>query len=138
MKFVVDTNVLFTFFWKNSFTKGLLVDQDLEFFAPEFALEEINKYSDEILRKTGISLEKFKELRTDLAIFVEFIPLEEYKQFLPEALSLIPLYPNDADFLALALKLTLLIWSNDPHLKRQSKAKVYSTSELLKELKLEK
>jgi|SRR3989338_938524 len=138
MKFVVDTNVLFTFFWKNSFTKGLLVDQDLEFFAPEFALEEINKYSDEILRKTGISLEKFKELRTDLAIFVEFIPLEEYKQFLPEALSLIPLYPNDADFLALALKLTLPIWSNDPHLKRQSKAKVYSTSELLKELKLEK
>ena len=138
MKFVVDTNVLFTFFWKNSFTKGLLVDQDLEFFAPEFALEEINKYSDEILRKTGISLEKFKELRTDLAIFVEFIPLEEYKQFLPEALSLIPLYPNDADFLALALKLTLPIWSNDPHLKRQSKVKVYSTSELLKEVGLEK
>ena len=75
MKFVVDTNILFTFFWKNSFTKGLLVDQDLEFFAPEFALEEINKYSDEIIEKTGISLEKFKELRRDLAIFVEFIPL---------------------------------------------------------------
>lgn len=134
MKFVVDTNVLFTFFWKNSFTKGLLVDQDLEFFAPEFALEEINKYSNEILEKTSISLEKFKELRTDLAIFVEFIPLEEYKQFLPEALSLIPLYPDDADFLALALKLKLPIWSNDSHLKRQSKVKVYSTSELLKEL----
>lgn len=134
MKFVVDTNVLFTFFWKNSFTKGLLVDQDLEFFAPEFALEEINKYSNEILEKTNISLEKFKELRTDLAIFVEFIPLEEYKQFLPEALSLIPIHPDDADFLALALKLKLPIWSNDPHLKQQSKVKVYSTSDLLKEL----
>ena len=138
MKFVVDTNILFTFFWKNSFTKGLLVDQDLEFFAPEFALEEINKYSDEILRKTGISIEKFKELRIDLAIFVEFIPLEEYKQFLPEALSLIPMYPNDADFLALSLKLMLPIWSNDPHLKRQSKVKVYSTSELMKEVGTEK
>ena len=136
MRFVVDTNVLFTFFWKNSFTKGLLVDQDLEFFSPEFALEEINKYSDEIIGKTGISLEKFKELRSDLAIFVEFIPLEEYKQFLPEALSLIPMYPNDTDFLALALKLTLPIWSNDPHLKQQSKVKVYSTSELLKEVGL--
>ena len=138
MKFVVDTNILFTFFWKNSFTKGLLVDQDLEFFAPEFALEEINKYSDEIIEKTGISLEKFKELRRDLAIFVEFIPLDEYKQFLPEALSLIPMYHNDTDFLALALKLKLSIWSNDPHLKRQSKVKVYSTSELLKEVGLEK
>ena len=60
MKFVVDTNILFTFFWKNSFTKGLLVDQDLEYFAPEYSLEEINKYTDEILKKTGISLEKFK------------------------------------------------------------------------------
>jgi len=138
MKFVVDTNILFTFFWKNSFTKGLLVDQDLEFFAPEFALEEINKYSDEIIEKTGISLEKFKELRRDLAIFVEFIPLDEYKQFLPESLSLIPMHPDDTDFLALALKLKLSIWSNDPHLKRQSKVKVYSTSELLKEVGLEK
>lgn len=136
MKFVVDTNILFTFFWKNSFTKGLLVDQDLEFFAPEFALEEINKHLNEILKKTGISLEKFKELRRDLAIFVEFIPLEEYKEFLSEALSLIPKYPSDIDFLAMGLKLELPIWSNDSHLKQQSKVKVYSTSELIKELGL--
>lgn len=33
MKFVVDTNILFTFFWKNSFTKGILVDQDFDFIA---------------------------------------------------------------------------------------------------------
>lgn len=134
MKFVVDTNILFTFFWKNSFTKGLLVDQDLEYFAPEYSLEEINKYTDEILKKTGISLKKFKELRKDIAIFVEFIPLEEYKKFMPEALSLIPIYPNDIDFLALALKLKLPVWSNDSHLKKQSKVIVYSTSELLKSL----
>mgnify|MGYP001595203714 CR=1 FL=1 len=42
MKFVVDTNILFTFLWKDSFTKGILLDQELEFFAPEYALEEIN------------------------------------------------------------------------------------------------
>ena len=136
MKFVVDTNVLFTFFWKDSFTKGLLVDQDLEFFSPEYALEEISKHSNDILQKTGISLEKFKELRKDLAIFIEFIPLEEYEEFLSEAFLLIPNHPDDIDFLALALKLRLPIWSNDPHLKHQSKVKVYSTSELLKELGL--
>ena len=136
MKFVVDTNVLFTFFWKGSFTKGLLISQDLDFFSPEYALEEINKYSNEILEKTGIPLEKFKELRRELAIFVEFIPLDEYKYFLPKALSLIPKYPSDIDFLALALKLRLPIWSNDSHLKQQSKVKVYTTSELLKEIGL--
>ena len=53
---------------------------------------------------------------------------------MPEALSLIPIYPNDIDFLALALKLKLPVWSNDSHLKKQSKVIVYSTSELLKSL----
>ncbi len=79
MKFVVDTNILFTFFWENSFNKGILLDQDFEFFAPEYALEEINRNKKEIIRKTEISFDKFKELRTDLAICVGFIPLEEYK-----------------------------------------------------------
>lgn len=44
VKFVVDTNVMFTYFWPGSFTKGLLVDQDLKFFAPELALLEINEH----------------------------------------------------------------------------------------------
>ena len=131
MELVVDTNVLFTFFWKDSFTKGLLVDQDIKYFSPEFALEEINEHTNEILEKTGISINKFKELRRDLGIFVEFIPLEEYKSSLKEALELIPNHPDDIDFIALALKLQLPIWSNDPHLKQQSKVKVYTTSELI-------
>jgi predicted nucleic acid-binding protein len=129
MKFVVDTNVLFTFFWKESFTKGVLVDQDLEFFAPEFALREINEHRNEILEKTGISLEEFKKLRTDIAICVEFIPLEEYSEFLQRASSIPD--PDDVDFIALALKLDLPIWSNDSHLKEQSKVKVFSTKELI-------
>lgn len=111
MKFVADTNVLFT-------------------------LEEINKHAEEILEKTGISIEKFKELRRDLGIFVEFIPSEEYKEYLKHALELIPEYPDDIEFIALALKLELPIWSNDPHLKQQSKVRVFSTSEMIKELNL--
>ena len=114
------------------------MDQDLEYFAPEYALEEINRHIVDILKKTHISEKEFKVLRADLAIFVEFAPLDEYKEFLPEALSLIPMYSNDIDFLALALalKLKLPLWSNDPHLKTQSKVKVYNTSELLEELGL--
>lgn len=136
MKIIVDTNILFTFFWEDSFTKGLLVDQDIEYFAPEFALEEINGHSEEILEKTGISLDKFKELRTDLGIFVEFIPLDEYREWLKEGLRLLQKYPDDIDFLAVALKLKLPIWSNDIHLKQQSKVKVYSTQEFLQVFKL--
>ncbi len=88
--FIVDTNILFTFFWENSFTKGILIDQDFEFFSPVYALEEINKYKEEIINKTGISYEKFKELRADLGICVEFIPIEEYENMLLESLKLLP------------------------------------------------
>lgn len=129
MKFVVDTNVLFTFFWPSSFTKGLLVDQDLEFFAPELALLEINEHREEILKKTGIPSKEFEVLRRDLGIFVEFVPLEEYSEFLQRASSIPD--KDDVDFVALALKLDLPIWSNDEYLKRQSMVKVLSTRELL-------
>ncbi len=115
-KFVVDTNVLFTFFWEGSFTKGLLMDPNLEFFAPEFALEEINEHCNEILEKTRISPEKFKDLRRELCVLVEFIPLQEYSNFLKQA----PNIPDkdDTDFIALALKLKCPVWSNDSHLKQ--------------------
>lgn len=132
MEFVVDTNVLFTFFWEGSFTRKLLVKQELELFSPEFALEEINSHCDEILKKTGISLEEFKKLRKELAILVEFIPLEEYSSFMDKA-SAIP-DPDDVDFAALALKLNCPIWSNDKGLKQQSRVKVFSTSELIESL----
>lgn len=130
MNLVVDTNVLFTFFWKKSITKKLLMKKNLRLFSPEFALEEINKYKSEILKKTKISEEKFKELKTDLAMAIEFIPLEEYKESIKSASKISP-DPNDSDFFALALKLQVPLWSNDSLLKKQNKIKVVSTSDLL-------
>lgn len=98
-------------------------------FSPEFALEEINSHCDEILKKTDISLEEFKKLRKELAILVEFIPLEEYSSFMEKA-SAIP-DTDDIDFAALALKLDCPIWSNDKELKQQSVVKIFSTSDLI-------
>lgn len=131
MRFVVDSNILFTFFWEDSFNKGILVDQDFDFFAPEIALEEINRNSEHILNKTGISKEKFKELLRDIAIFVEFVWVDEYKDFLKKADCIS--HKNDIDFVALGLKLNCPVWSNDPHLKEQSLIKVFSTNEFIKE-----
>src|SRR3989344_4071003 len=110
--FIVDTNILFSF------------------FSPEHALIEINNHTREIISKTGITNDKFKELRTDLAICVNFIPIEEYAGFLNESLSLLSKHRDDIDFIALALKLNLPIWSNDYHLKEQKRVKVYTTKEL--------
>jgi len=132
LEFVADTNILFTFFWEGSFSRKLLIKQELDFFSPELALEEVNGHSDEIRKKTGISPGEFTELRRELAIFVEFIPLEEYASLLHEA-SIIS-DKDDIDFIALALKLNCPIWSNDRHFKEQSLVRVFSTSELVEYL----
>lgn len=128
MKFVVDTNVLMTYFWKDSFTREILLNQDLELFSPEYAIEEINRNMDEILRKAKISHDEFKNLKRDLAMGVEFIPEKEYSEFLWKVSDISN--KEDVDFVALALKLNLPIWSNDKGFKKQNKVEVYSTEEM--------
>jgi predicted nucleic acid-binding protein len=111
----------------------MLLDQDFEFFAPEYALEEVNRNMSEILKKTRMPMDKFKELRRNLGICVEFIPLKEYSEFLDKVQNISN--KEDVDFVALALKLKLPLWSNDKGMKKQSLVKIYSTSELIKKLK---
>lgn len=130
MRLVADTNILFTYFWKDSFTKKNFVKENLDLFSPEFALEEIKFYTNEIMQKTNISKEEFNKLREELAIIVKFIPVEEYSKFLKEALKL-SVDENDVDFIALALKLNCPIWSKDYHLKQQNKIRVFTTKELI-------
>ncbi len=130
MKLVIDTNIIFTQFWPNSSTKKLFNNQNLDLYSPEFSLEEVKKYENEILSKTKISKQEFIKLREELALVINFIPLKDYSKFLKESLKLIP-DSNDVDFLALALNLGCSIWSNDQDLKKQNKVTVLTTEELI-------
>ncbi len=138
MKLVVDTNVLFTFFWKNSVFKNIS-EKAVELYSPEYALEEINRYESEIRDKTSISREEFKKLKQKVALTVDFIPLETYAASFRETLSLAREYSNkeceeiikDIDFFALALYLHIPLWSNDALLKKQSKILVFTTREII-------
>lgn len=132
MRLVVDTNILFSVFWKRSMLPRVMASQELELYSPEFALEEIKRYEQEIRAKTGLSKEEFNAKREELAILVGFVPLEEYQKFLKQLTSTPD--KDDIDFLALALKLKCPLWSNDKALKRQGNAKIMSTKELLAEL----
>ena len=134
---MVDTNVMFSFFWKGSMVKKLLMDQDVLLFAPEFALEEINKYEKEIIRKAKITKKEFNFLREELAIAIEFIPLKDYNNYLKKSLDFSP-DENDVDFFALALKLKIPLWSNDKLLKKQNVVRVLETKDVLKIWLMEK
>ena len=130
MKLVVDSNVLFPFFWEKSVTRKLFLSQNLELVSPEFVLEEIIKYSEEITKKAKINKNEFDLIKRELAVVIEFIPMKEYSGCLKKALHVSP-DEEDVDFFALALKFNISIWSNDNDLKKQKEVKVYSTKEII-------
>ncbi len=130
MELVVDTNIMFSFFWKKSLTRKLLMDEKLILFSPEFSLEEIKKYEKEIIQKTNITKKEFNEIRRELAIAINFIPINEYKNFFKKAIVFSP-DKKDIDFFALAIKLKIPLWSNDSQLKKQNYLIVYNTKEIL-------
>lgn len=122
MRLVVDTNILFSAFWKDSFTRKLLFS-GIELFAPLYALEELNQHEQEIRKKANISLMQFRQYRKELAMAVVFVPFKEYSDHIKHFNN------DDADFLALAMKLNIPLWSNDSALKKE-KVVVISTMEL--------
>ena len=130
MKFVVDANVLFSFFWKDSFTKRLLTGKYFELYSPEFSLEEIGNYKKEIMRKAKLDSEEFDRLRRELILYVDFLSVEDYRKFLRKGVGISP-DKDDVDYFALALKLGIGIWSNDKLLKEQSVVKVFNTMEVV-------
>ena len=131
MKLVVDTNVLFSSFKKESKTRRLISNFEiLESVTPSFCIDELNEHKELICEKSLLSDSEFEEVFDDLLIFVKVFSLSEYKEFLSDAKTVSP-DPDDIDLFALALKLDCPIWAQEKAFKKQSKIKVFSTSDLI-------
>lgn len=129
MKLVIDTNYLFSFFWRSSLIKKLLLSEH-DLYSPEFALEELDNHKEEIMQKTKLNPDEFEEFITKLKKIVEFIPFPQYTKSVPKAYELLPDHPKDLDFLALALEMNAALLSKDKELKKQVKVKIYDDSEI--------
>ena len=136
MQLIVDANILIAAFLKSATTRELLFDEELELFAPEYFTMEVSRTikEDKSLQKyivlTKVEIEEFLAFLLDP---IKIIPEEEYTSFIKKATREVP--GDDAPYLALALALNIPIWSNDSAFKKQSLAKVYTTSELVKILR---
>ena len=63
------------------------------------------------MQKSKLSEQEFNELVSLLFNIVEFVPTNEYKEYIPKARELLKTHLKDVEFLALALKLDCLIWT---------------------------
>tara|TARA_Y100000310_G_scaffold321707_1_gene379707 strand:+ start:844 stop:1251 length:408 start_codon:yes stop_codon:yes gene_type:complete len=134
MELVVDANILFAALIKVSATSDLIVDNSLNLVSVEFIFEEFEKYKDLVKKKTERLEDEFERFMRIIQKRIKLIPYEEFKSFMSEAEKISP-DQKDTEYLALALKLNCVLWSNDKQLKTQDKVKVYSTEDLMNELK---
>ncbi|MBS3136909.1 hypothetical protein J4232_00620 [Candidatus Woesearchaeota archaeon] len=130
MKIIVDSNILFSFFWRQSVVKRILFLEAFTFLSPAYALKEINKYQDEIEQKAKITHWQFDEQLKILKELVVFVDDDEYNKNYKEALEISP-DSNDVDFFALSLHENAPLWSNYGDLKKQNAIKVFSTKEMI-------
>ncbi|ASJ07933.1 hypothetical protein A3L11_01305 [Thermococcus siculi] len=122
--------MLFSFFGKSTVTRELVFLLSGRLISPEFALEELREHRDEILKKAKIGEKEFEEILSVLREHIIFVKEGFYAEFIPLALKITP-DKDDADFVALALKVKAPLWSNDKRLKEIEEIEVLNTKELL-------
>ena len=105
------------------------------FFAPSFALFEIEEHKEEILAKSGISKEQLDIILITFSMKIKFVEPSEFKYFVKKAKEICP-DEDDTEFFSLCLAKNLPLWSNDKKLKEQNFVHVLNTSELVKILKI--
>lgn len=133
MKLVVDTNILFSFFNRKSTARDISTRYDLLLYSPEFALIELEKYKDVIMKRFSLTEMQYYLIIKFLQTVVNFVGTDAYESFFSRAKKGTP-DPDDIDFFALSFSLNCPLWSNDADLKKQSSLDVWSTKDLVEKL----
>jgi predicted nucleic acid-binding protein len=134
MELIIDANILMAaLIATEGMTYDLIYNDRLRLFAPEFLLEECEKYQTDIMEKSGLSHNDFTLFLSLITARIEFIAKEEFNQFIQQATEITP-DPKDTEYIALALKMNCAVWSNDKNLKNQEEVKVYNTKEILEKI----
>ena len=130
MELVIDANIVVSALISDEGkARELIFLPNFSLFAPEYLLEEIEKYKGLIIKKSGLDEKSFEAAKSLIFSRIKFISVSEFKSFIDKASEICP-DENDEEYFALALKLNCLLWSNDKKLK-QGSLKVLTTSEVL-------
>ncbi len=115
MRIVVDSNRIIAGLIRDSATRRILLYPELDFYAPDHLLMEVDKYKHMIMKKGKISESTFEILFGMIQERLDVIPQEEIRGNLKRAREIIAhIDPDDVPFIALALYLKSDgIWTED-------------------------
>ena len=134
MNITVDANILFSTLLTDGATRRIWFDPNMDLVAPKFLYTEFEKYRPLLEERSNFSKNEFDRLAYLVLEQIRFIPDESLNPFLPAAQSIIA-DEKDVLYMACALKENTAIWSNDAGFKQQSRVKIKTTTELIREAK---
>lgn len=137
VRLVIDANTLFSAYLKDSMARRILTHSPIEFSAPAFLFEEVERHLPSLRDRAGLSQRRSSELFRRLRERIAVVPEESTRPFWGEAKAAMEaIDPRDVAYVAAALAFPCDgIWSDDAHLKRQTLVACWSTKELVAELR---
>ncbi len=133
MIIIIDANILFSALIKNSRTREIILKSDEFFLFPSYIFIETQKYKEELLQKSRMPEKDFNELFQLILNKVLIVPNGVLVPYKKEAFEILrDIDPKDVLFVACALAYPgSIIWSNDKHLKKQTRVNVLTTEEII-------
>jgi predicted nucleic acid-binding protein len=133
LKIVLDANIIISSLIHNSAKRAIINLSEFEFYYPEDAKKEIDKYKEEIIEKSGLDEESYSKIYSGLFEGINLIPIGEIDPFVDKAREIMDkIDPKDTLFIASALSLNCPIWTDDSHFKKQDKVKILSQRDILR------
>ncbi len=132
MKIVVDANRIIAALLKQSTTRDILFDDTFEFVTPEYTRKEIEEHREELKKKAKLSDEGFELVLALVFERMTILPEPEYSGFIEECEKELD-DCDDAPYLAASIATKAIgIWSHDPHLLKQKKARIFTNIDMLR------
>ncbi len=135
MKIVIDVNILISALMKDSKTRSIIKNSDLDFYFPEIAFHKVIKYKNYMIEKAQITEKDFILLLAKLFSHIKLISRREMlKQKIKAKELMKTIDEEDYPFIAAALSLSSygVIWSEDKHFEKQNLVKIIKTTILEK------
>jgi predicted nucleic acid-binding protein len=133
MKIIIDSNILISALIKDSTTRAIIVKSGWAFYYPEISFHEIRKYKELVLTKSGMTEQEYRKLVTVLLQYIQLLPLEAFQEHIPAAANeLAHVDPGDVVFLAAAVSVGGVVWSDDAHFDRQHLVKNLKTGDVVR------
>jgi predicted nucleic acid-binding protein len=133
MRIVIDANMIIAALVRDSKAREIIMSGKLYFISPDFVLDEIYKYGENICEKSGISKIEFELMMALIFQRVSIINADYYKAYEETAKEIMKEDVKDIPYVACSLALKCDgIWTNDSDFENIKEIKIFSTKELLK------